>query len=282
MAHGMISYPHPVLGNSDDFVIGGTDAVEVECTILDEKVSLDITGLDTKNPTLGKLIEDGAAVWVARVECARTYYRRAKLTADTKLSFDIDGRDLDGTVTVDISLCTKGELPKYAPVGLHPDYGSQSFSLAGGEVLALAGHFVFSVDKDFDPLRASARSLMTVMQGDHEVGPFRVDLDGDLIEVALSKADWESWNAVKGHSPAILHSAVVVPALIHALDRLEDYKGSKWADRLTVLEHRVSESHKPVPTDSLGRAQLLLLGPKELGPLGRGLASVQSLIDMEA
>ena len=278
MAIGHVSYPHPVLSNGDDIGLGTTDAIDLACTIRDESVTLEIEGLRTENPTIDKLVEDGLAEWVVRVQCARTYFRSTTTTRDGTASTTIDGRELDGAVDVDVSVCAVAEIPGFRPDGVHKDYGDQKVDLLVGDLLVLGGSFRFAVDKDFDPLRASVRSLMTVTEGDHDVGSFRVDLDDDLILVSLSKHDWASWNATKDHAPEILHASLVVPVLQHCIPRVEEFEGRRWADRMDVLLERVMSGDTPLH-DDLSKAQALLSGPRDLGPMGRGLASLQMLID---
>lgn len=278
MAHGNVSYPHPVLGNGDDIGLGTTDTITVACTVRDESVTLEIEGLRTENPTIDKLVDDGVAEWVIRIQCARTYYRSTVTTQEPAASTTIDGRELDGAVDIDVSLCAIVEIPGYLPDGMHADYGDQAFDLLVGDLVVLGGGFRFNVDKEFDPLRASVRSLMTVSEGDHEIGAFRVDLDDDLILISLSKHDWAAWNATKDHAPEILHASLVVPVLLHCIPKVVDYLGTRWADRLDVLLERVAAGEAPLH-DDLARAQALLAGPKARGPMGRGLASLQMLID---
>jgi hypothetical protein len=268
-----------VLGNRDDVLEGTVGGIEVACTVSDERVRLEVKGLSTGNPVIDNLVRDRQATWAIRIQCARTYYRRARLTTEDRISVDIDGRLLDGKVDVAIFLCAAEDIQGYRPVGLHPDYRDRSFDVRAGDVLALGGHFAFPVDKDFDPLKASAGSLMRVLCGGEETGPFHVELSGDFIEIYLSREDWESWNATKQHAPELLHSAVVVPTLMTALEQRRDFEGARWADRLELLLHRVAEALEPPPSGVLEEAQALLLGPDGRGPLGRGLARFEALLD---
>lgn len=278
MAQGHVSYPHPVLGNDDDVSVGTTETIDLACTIRDESVTLEIEGLRTKNPIIDKLVEDRLAEWVVRIQCARTYFRSMTTTQDSAATITIDGRELDGAVAVDISLCAVAAIPGYQPDGVHGDYGDQKFDLMVGDLVVLGGRFTFTVDKEFDPLRASVRSLMTVSEGDHDVGAFRVDLDDDLILVSLSKHDWAAWNETKDHAPEILHACLVVPVLLHCIPKVGEYAGRRWADRMDVLLERAAAGNAALNND-LSKAQALLAGPKALGPMGRGLASLQWLID---
>ena len=281
MARGNASYPHPVLGNQDDVGIGNPRQAlaDADYSVTDEKVSLTLRGLRTGNPTIDQLVSENKAHWVIRLQCAGTYFRRSNVTCEETLEWHLDGRELSGNCRVDVEVCARERITNYRPGGTHEDYGDHPFELEPGAVMAIAGAFRFNVDKEFDPLKAAVDSIMRVRKGEHETGPFQVDLSGHLIEVALSTQDWDGYHAVKQRGPGLLHATLVLPALMEALDarRHPDCKGYQWAERLTSFIDKLRETTEIDPDASaLELAQLLLKGP-----LTRGLDEFRVLTEDE-
>lgn len=273
MKNSTASYPHPVFGNSDD--IAGADVrPELNLRISDEAVHLSFSNFRTQNQVIDKLVKEKQAQWVVRLQCARTYYRAAKTTSGESLDWTLDARALDGRCTIHLEVCAKEVIKGYHPDGLHPDYGQQRFTLSPGDKLALAGVYDIIVDKDFDDLRASVDSFVRVRKGEHERGPFSVDFEADLIEVILSKQDWDRYHAVKERAPGLLHATVVLPVLVDAIRscRNEQYGGYRWSERLIVL----------TAPHSFGEEDILEFAQKLLGdPLSRGLDDFLRLTDSD-
>jgi hypothetical protein len=267
----VISYPHPVLGNVDDVTVG-TINPEVSFRATDEIVELNIRNLTTANPTFDSLLAEGSASWAIRVQCARTYFRHDFTSHVQDRDITLDGRDLEGRVDVEITLFAVKAISGHLPVGAHLDYGTTTFDLEPGEVLGVGPAFSFEIDKQFDPLRAPVASIMRISKGEHADGPFRVVLEDEFIEIILSHDDWMRYAGVRDRVPAVLHVALVLPALAEALRRIAEFSGRRWADRLrAIVEAREVDTTQP-----LEAAQILLQQP-----LTRSFDEVNAALDRE-
>lgn len=280
MARGAASYPHPVLGNQDDVTIGDpTQAFSnADYSISDEKVTITLRGLRTDNPTIDQLVMQKKAHWVARLQCAGTYFRMSKTTCEQMLEWNLDGRELSGNCRLEVEVCARQVIDGYRPEGVHDDYGDCTFLLEPGAIIAIGGSARFNVDKEFDPLKAAVGSIMKVRKGEHETGAFRVDLTGPLIEVELSKQDWDRYHAAKQHVPGLLHATLVLPALMMALEKREhpDYKGLTWPERLTVIVDSLLETGGVLAQEPVELAQALLRCP-----FSRGIDEFKILTESE-
>jgi hypothetical protein len=266
-----VSYPHPVLGNEDDIAVGGINP-EVSFRGTDEIVEINIRNLVTVNPTLDTLVAAGDASWGIRVQCARTYFRSEFTTHAQSRDISLPGHDLEGRVDVEITLFAARAVSGYLPAGAHPDYGATTFDLECGEILGIGPAFSFEVDKQFDPLRAPVSSIMRISRGEHADGPFRLVLEDEFIEVVLSQEDWARYAGVRDRVPAVVHVAVVMPALAEALRRLVEFSGRRWADRLhAIVDARDIDTSQP-----LEAAQILLQEP-----LGRAFDELNLILERE-
>jgi hypothetical protein len=266
-----VSYPHPVLGNVDDVTIGKIEP-EVAYKAADEIVEIEVRNLTTGNPTLDLMVADGRACWGIRVQCARTYLRSEFTTAEEVRNITFDGHDLEGRVELEIVLFASKATSGYRPAGAHPDYGTTTFDLEPGALLGVGPGFSFEVDKQFDPLRAPVASIMRVSKGEHPVGPFRLALEDEFVEIILSHEDWGHYAGVKDRVPGVLHVALVLPALVEAVRRMGEFSGRRWADRLRSM----TEVHQVDITQPLEAAQQLLQEP-----LTRAFNELNAALDKE-
>lgn len=232
-----ISYPHPVLGNGDD-IAGGVMEPVIEYSITDEAIRLHVNNLSTGHSSVDMLIDSEHAQWQIRVKCARTYMRENFVVSGPEWTKTLSGTDYEGIVKIETQVLAVNDIEDYSPTGAHADYGDEVFQIKTGELLAIGPIFSFHIDKVFDPLKAPVASLLKVKEGEHDTGPFQLDLDDDMIFVKLSKADWQEYAGIRDRVPALLHSAIVMPVLATAITELNKYEGTLWAGRLRDLIER--------------------------------------------
>ncbi|WP_028467964.1 hypothetical protein [Neptunomonas japonica] len=244
MIQSGMSYPHPVLGNGDD-ISSGEELIlpTITCNIFDEAISLQITELEAKHEQIDALIKSGDAAWLIRVNCPRTYYREAFISTDVHWEHKFDGPDFIGKVVIEISVVALKPVEGYAPEGMHSDYEGATFNINSGELIAIAPSYSFLAEKDFDALKAPVASLVKIVEGENDIGPFECSYDDDLIIVTLSKIDWSEYAAIRDRVSTTLHTSIVLPVLVGALYYLEEHgTGSTWTDRLEEIVNRLDLS----------------------------------------
>ena len=234
MALNAISYPHPVYGNGDDIADAVMEPI-IEYTITDEALQIRASDLITGHSDIDKLVNDGKARWQIRVKCPRTYIRENFLVADKKWSTNLAGPDYEGTVEIETCVLAIEDIDNYTPANAHEDYEDESFQIKSGELLAIGPDFTFLVDKVYDPLKAPVASLLKVVEGEHDTGPFHLILDDDLIIIKLSKKDWQEYAGIRDRVPSLLHSSIVLPVLAAAISNIYTNQGTLWSDRLKEL-----------------------------------------------
>ncbi len=244
MGEFAVSYPHPVVGHGDD----AAGAFECEPPAVDfhvGKCTLVFPRMTVGNAVVAELLRQGAAAYLLRIECGATMLRETRIfdrqdSARVELRADL----LLGRVDVFTFVVATNAMEMYRPSGLSADYGDATFFIEAGDVLALGPEFIFSAEKEFDPLKGEIPSIMRVKGGDFE-GPFRVNFDTSLIEVQLGKTDWERYLKLKQTGSEVLHSALVLPVLTQAIceisSDLEKESANEarsdlvWYKRLTMM-----------------------------------------------
>jgi len=267
------SYPHPVLGNGDDIDSKALKpGVTFKSVSSDESVAFNITGLETEHSDLNAYLKKLKAAWHIRIICRNTYLRENFTTYESEWTHTFSGEDLVGIVYLEINLICLQQIPDYSPLKMHEDYGGAKFTINSGELLAVGPRFSCYIEKSFDPLKAPVASFFKVLQGDFKTGPFKVDFEGEYIEILFSETDWSQYFGIKDRVPAIIHSSVVLPVLMQAIMVLDENSSSLWAGRLNdILIQKDLDISNPIETAQ----QLLGL------PIQRTFDKLNSELDME-
>lgn len=269
------SYPHPVLGNGDD--LGGDFKVEFTYQLGREIVELR-PAFTLSNSAIEDMLKKGKASFVTEVGCRRTFYRTSFSSCEREQALSIPAERLREQVTVGFYICADQDIRGYKPSEPHSDYDNALFDVDAGDVLAVGGQASFIAEKAFDPLRPPVSSFMSIMEGSILEGPMQIEYDGEKITVVLSKDDWRTYLEVRKqkHLHGILHSSIVLPALIDAIyqvrNSVDEYAGLNWFVKLqAIMEAKKLEEKEP-----LEAAQKILDHP-----VSRGFKGMSNIINEE-
>ena len=228
------SYPHPVLAPfKDDISPNKFDFVVVESHDADNYY-LDIT-FDYESPTLTSLIETGQAAHSVHLECKRNFYREIFTFIKKTERITIPASELVGRVEVSGFIKAQGSIAAYQIQGAHSDYGSATFQIRAGDVLAVAISQVFDAYVDYDPLRRIS-SILTILRSEElEEGPMKLDSSGDLISATLSQKDYDRYTDLKADPKLgpLLANQVVVPALLEAVHEIQGTSEGEFEMEMT-------------------------------------------------
>ena len=280
------SYPHPVLSPLGDDV--SPNQFELTLGVSSDATAyyLDVV-FSSENPTIGSLVEDGAAVYAVHVECRRNFYRQLFEAPSRRSRLTIDATDIVGQVEVSGFVKVQRQLTGYRIAGMHSDYGDASFTVEPGDILAVATTAIFEAYVDYDPLK-NISSILTVERSLSTVdGPMKLDTSDDRIVATLSQADYDSYRDLKG-DPAVvpvLANQVVVPALTHAVeyikntekDELSLEREKRWFRSILnkLGELGIDLHSNDMPTGEVVQVILQL-------PLRRSLTGLTTLASLEA
>lgn len=270
------SYPHPVLGNRDD-VPNAAFQASLDMTTDREQVYI-AAEIKCSSQTINSLIKNADAEFVIHVECSNTMFRRAYPFSNPSHRISIPIDNLNDAVEVNVFVRAAKVLSAYRIPDAHPDYGSATFEVEKGDVLAVAEGQVFHIESSFDSL-SRIGSIMQITVSEIDDAPMSANFETDKIVIYLSKKDFEDYKLLKSTDGLTgpLTTAIVLPVLVEALHILRDVQrdetddGRRWVKALT---RKIDVLGLAKESDSLILAQKIL----EL-PVKRALTSAKTFIE---
>lgn len=260
-----ISYPHPVVGNEDDMPGSIFKPRYFRHALGRDSIPCKI-GFDLKNKTIEDLIAKKKAKFTVEMECNSTFFRTLFSTFDREAEFALDANRVREMVAAAFYVRAVEPIPGYVPKGCHPDYDGFKFEIGPGDVLAVGGFTSFIAEKDFDPLRPSVTSLITINGRADRHGPMIVNYaDNEKIIIKLADTDWSRYRLVKGRKSAVpvLHATIVLPVLADAIRLVQkdddETRNAYWFQRLKII----LEQKRMMEKDPLTAAQDILKNPVE-------------------
>lgn len=254
-------FPHPVLGIEDD-VLGEFGA---EITYKSDKDFIILTPtFKIAEDYILKLITEGKAFFVLQVYCRGTMFREVFNTKSTLPDpIKISSVKLAGEVEVHFFICALEPIPKYFSKNFNQEYNKTAFEVDYSDILAYGGKAKFIANKSPEELR-SISSIIRVRKSPKKSHPMYNEYEGEKIEIMLCEEDYQNYQLTLRNRifTNIIHSSIVLPALIDALyfmDKPEakDVETRRWFKMLQELKLK-SQSKTP---DNFQIAQNILDQP---------------------
>jgi hypothetical protein len=233
-------FPHPVLGIEDD-VLGEFTA---ELTYKSDKdfITLSPT-FKLVEDSLQQLIESDKAYFLTQVYCRGTMFREIfKSKSSLPDPIIIPSIKLKHEVEVHFFICAKQDIEKYFSKSFHLEYKGSKFVVDRSDILAYGGKAKFVANKSPEELR-SVSSLIRIKNSEKTPHPMWNEYDGEKIEIMLCEDDYNNYQLTLKNRifHNLLHSAIVLPALIDALYFIDspeskDYEEKRWYKALRNIK----------------------------------------------
>ena len=239
MARRLGSFPHPVVGNSDD-----VDALfEVTDPVVTPTVdSLEVTfRVRLTDDDLKAMITEGDAKYHFRWSCANTL-SSGDMGADVKVRHAdgatfvsyLDQRSVLGNVDVDIRVVAAKKLDSYQLANQHPDYAGATFSVEAGDTLAESPGFHFEAQKLYSPEDAPVGSCFRLQRDPKVRKGMEVSWqDPDHVLISLGEEEFSQAHRLQSQPNAII-GLLILPALTETIWHIqraagdEDLADSDW------------------------------------------------------
>ena len=264
-----IALPYPVCGRSDDY-LGADFQVAFKPRLAERDGSKKILieySFDLSDDQINSLIERGDASFGFEIACAGTSRRSIQLTTD-RGQFDLNPEEYYDRVVFSPMVFVLYPIDAFKSENFNPEYGDSSYSLAPGDVIAIADDESLVVDYgklDFSSCISIERSS--------ERNPWTYDfgLDGNSIVIMMGSEMFDFWNSSKDkrESQPFLIMSVYKDCFVAAIDFLikEDTPPeSAWAHAFSSLLEKsdlvLPEKNDFGAMNELAQRLLIEMGPK--------------------
>ncbi|MTV50837.1 hypothetical protein GJ688_18050 [Heliobacillus mobilis] len=230
-------YPYPVLSAfSDDYVDSQfISNVQVDKNIKEIVFTINIL-MDNKK--LINLIEEEKAEYLIHIECSQTSYRAIFTTKEIEIVKNIPESKLNGKVAICSFIVAKEYLEEYTNDSFNEDYENTSFNIDRGSILAIGGQINVEITKEAEEL-SKIPSVFSILRRDTDENTcMKIEINSDKIKLWLSKKDFNNYISMANipNFQPILHSILIVPALIYTFETLkslgsngmDEYDSYRW------------------------------------------------------
>ena len=233
-------YPHPVLGIEDD--IKGEFLTELQYK--SDKQNIYLTpSFRLTEINLSNCILKAQALFIIHVYCRATMYREVFSSSQLiGTEIIIPANKLKGDVEADFFICAMKEIQKYSSANFNAEYGNSNFEIDRSDILAYGGKAKFVANKSPEELK-SISSLIRIKNSGESLKPMYNEYESEKIEITLCQEDYDRYQLSVRNKEwhSIIHSGVVLPALIDALyfiekDEAEAYSSRRWYRALNEIK----------------------------------------------
>lgn len=233
-------FPYPVLGIVDDIV--GEFSAELTYKSDNKVITLSPT-FKLVEDYLHKLIQDGQAYFLIQVYCRSTMYREIfKTESSLPTPITIPSLKLRRDVEVHFFICAEKNIDKYFSKNFNSEYKESRFFIERSDILAYGGKAKFIANKSPEELK-SVSSLIRIKNSEKSVHAMWNEYESEKIEINLCEEDYNNYQLVLRNRVFhnLLHSSIVLPALIDALyfiDKPEakDFEDKRWFKALKEIK----------------------------------------------
>lgn len=183
------------------------------------------------------LINAGDAVYVHHIECPQTCYRKVLKTKESVVETRLKDADVNGIVQICSFVVADKDIVKYSNSSFGDDYSGCKFDIEKGCIMAVGNQYNLRVEKQRDDLRNTSSIFSIVKNSNEKEDTMVIDLNKQKIVIALPENTYRQYCNIQSYADnqPIMHSMVIVPALIYCLaelraagSELDDYENYRW------------------------------------------------------
>lgn len=224
-------YPYPVLSNMTSDYVNSGFSMHLEVSQGMKEICLSIS-LQLENKEIEQLIIESKAEYVIHIECPYTSYRAVIKTDENEIQKRIPEHKLNGKVAICTFIVAKKDIPQYYNSSFNEDYGGMHFSLNRGNIIGIGGQINIEITKEVEEL-SKIPSIFTICRCAADIDEsMKFDITGKKIAITLCNRSFENYKVLSGF-PAmlpVLHSMLIVPALIYTFEMLRKEGISEFED----------------------------------------------------
>ena len=229
-----ISFPYPVLRAECDDVLPQLpkDSITIKVSNSTTEYEFSVT-LKYDNKDIDKLIQEGKAIYSFEIDCIQTVWRKSFRFTKPTFKINIPRRDIAGNIAFSAYVSVKEPIKGYHNKGFNSDYGTATFDMEPGDILAGFPVVQHHIDIKYDKLQA-AGSFMIIHE-DPTKDHVNFCFEHDKIEINLPSDMFKQYqNGIKSNFAELMHASLAFNALTCALYELPNAHDSlQWVQALT-------------------------------------------------
>lgn len=219
------NYPHPVLSlESSDFKPDIEFDLDISVQFNNVEYRFDYTFTLNEYNMLA-MISDGKSVFIIKVECPVTRFRKTIKLKSMEGSFTLSYSDIKSQVTLSTFVASTATEKEYFSNEFHEDYDDAVFSINPGDVLAEGPQFTLKLTGNSDALKKTS-SIFRISLVNDGAKP-DVYFEDQKIIIKLSKKDFDTYKSLKvyqrqyPHLAALSSSLFILPAMTMLVEQLK-------------------------------------------------------------
>lgn len=187
-------------------------------------------------PELEQLIISGKAEYVIHLECSTTAYREVLTGISKHIEHIVPIGRVNGTFEAAAFIILKKPINGFTCSDWNDDYNDMSFNLLQGSILAYQNLAELDITKDYEEFINSGSIFTVYHRVTDEDKPAEISLDSSKIRIGLGSKDYGIYSLYsdKTELQYIMHTMVILPALIYVFEELkqedgfETYRHREW------------------------------------------------------
>lgn len=217
---------------------------------------------------LNNMIKTGDAIFVHHIECPATCYREIHTSNDANSEVRINSKNVNNILQICTFVVANKNIEKYTNPSFSPNYRGFKFDIDKGCIMAVGNEADITINKNNDDLKKTSSIFSIIENHDETEDAFIVDLSLDKIVVKIPSESYALFDRVQNEKEKqpIMHSAVIVPALVYAFSEIkcsgdiESYKRRcRWCRN---LEKACKSINFDLNDETLSNCDILRLSQK--------------------
>lgn len=227
-------FPYPILREQCiDYNISSLDANLDWCTFGNE-IEFNINVI-VNNEEIKKMIENRILSYVIQLECAPTSFRELYKGVEEGFNIRVPFSKLCDKVEVSCFIVAENKIRNFIVKDFNDDYEGMGFELEKGSLVGIGSVWNIDINKDKDELGKLPSIFSVVMKKDLE-RDFEINLNQDKIKILLAEENFIYYKRISKSrkNEALIHSLIVLPALIYVFDELISSNGEGFEYRWKI------------------------------------------------
>lgn len=219
------NYPHPVLSlDSSDFKSDIQFDLDISVSFNNIEYKFDYS-FNLNEYNMLDMISKNKSIFVIKVECTSTRYRKTIKLANIEGSFTLSYSDLKDKVTLSTFVVSTATDLAYFSNEFHDDYDAAVFPVYPGDILAEGPQFSLKLNESSDVLKKTS-SIFRISLVNDKAKP-DVYFEHQKIIIKLNKKDFDIYKSLKErqkqypHLGALSSSLFILPAMTMLIEQLK-------------------------------------------------------------